>query len=62
MPNRLYRLFARALGTNVGEPAVRILAPAVDEVEETLLNLRRDRPAFSAPDRDSIDAAHGRHL
>src|SRR5512146_2423599 len=61
MPKKL-AFYTRSFGLYVREPAVRIVIDALHQVEEPLLDLRRDRTALSVADRDTVDAANRRHF
>src|SRR6185369_13457525 len=44
----------------MGQPTIGVLADAANQVEELLLDLRRDRTTAAGSNRDSIDASHWR--
>src|SRR6185437_10977191 len=58
----LFLHLTRSLGSDIGEPTVRVLADALDQIEEALLNLRRDWPAPAVADLNAVDASHRRDL
>src|ERR1051325_3145855 len=49
---------ARAFRFHIRQPAVRILASSVNEIQEFLLNPLRDRTATSGADHDLVDAPY----